>query len=70
MIQHVNNISKDIRYCFLTGNWGLPKNKYYKTGVCQILSRLSYISTLSHLRRITMHIGKEVKKFTRSLKFE
>lgn len=61
VIQRVNNITKDIRYCFLTGNWGLQKNNYVKTGVSQILSRLSYMASLSHLRRINMHIGKEVK---------
>ncbi len=56
-----NNISKDITYCFLSGNWGLQKNNYVKTGVSQILSRLCYMATNSHLRRINMHIGKEVK---------
>jgi DNA-directed RNA polymerase II subunit RPB2 len=61
VIQRVNNITKDIRYCFLTGNWGLQKNNYVKTGVSQIFSRLSYVASLSHLRRINMHIGKEVK---------
>lgn len=61
VIQRVNNITKDIKYCFLTGNWGLQKNSYVKTGVSQILSRLSYMASLSHLRRINMHIGKEVK---------
>jgi DNA-directed RNA polymerase II subunit RPB2 len=61
VIQRVNNIYKDIRYCFLTGNWGLQKNNYVKTGVSQIFSRLSYIASLSHLRRLNMHIGKEVK---------
>lgn len=61
VIQRVNNITKDIKYCFLTGNWGLQKNSYVKTGVSQIFSRLSYMASLSHLRRINMHIGKEVK---------
>jgi len=61
VIQRVNNIYKDIRYCFLTGNWGLQKNNYVKTGVSQIFARLSYIASLSHLRRVNMHIGKEVK---------
>lgn len=61
VIQRVNNITKDIRYCFLTGNWGLQKNNYVKTGVSQIFSRLSYVASLSHLRRLNMHIGKEVK---------
>ena len=61
VIQRVNNIYKDIRYCFLTGNWGLQKNNYVKTGVSQIFARLSYVASQSHLRRVNMHIGKEVK---------
>ena len=61
VMQRANNIHKDIRHCFMTGNWGLQKNSYVKTGVSQVLSRLSYVATLSHLSRINMHVGKEVK---------
>ena len=46
---------------FWTGNWGVPKNSYIRTGVAQILSRLSYGATLSNLRRVTIPIGKESK---------
>lgn len=35
-----------------TGNWGL-KNYVNKQGVSQVLNRLTYLSTLSHLRRIS-----------------
>jgi DNA-directed RNA polymerase II subunit RPB2 len=35
-----------------TGNWGL-KNYINKQGVSQVLNRLTYMSTLSHLRRIS-----------------
>ena len=64
-IQHcmskLNNIEKDIKYCFSTGNWGLQKTNYVRTGVSQVLSRLSYTSTISHLRRLIIPVGKEVK---------
>ena len=34
-----------------TGNWGLKMNSS-KQGVSQVLNRLSYLSTISHLRRV------------------
>ena len=33
------------------GNWGIKNNKN-KQGIAQVLSRLTYNSSLSHLRRI------------------
>jgi len=54
-------ITNGIRHCFGTGNWGVPKNSYIRTGVCQVLSRLSYGATISNLRRLTIPIGKESK---------
>lgn len=44
-----------------TGNWGVQKNSYIRTGVSQVLSRMNYGSTLSHLRRVVIPIGKEGK---------
>jgi hypothetical protein len=60
-ISRINIISQGIKSCFSTGNWGIPKSNYIRCGVSQILSRLSYNSTLSHLRRILIPIGKEGK---------
>lgn len=57
----INVITQGIKHCFSTGNWGLPKSSYVRTGVSQILSRLTYNSYLSHLRRILIPIGKEGK---------
>jgi len=57
------NISKNIKYCFSTGKWGVQRNSYIRQGVSQVLSRLSYISTLSHLQRIVIPVGKEGKNF-------
>lgn len=59
IISKVNVITMGLRHCFSTGNWGIPKSNYIRTGVSQVLSRLSYNSTLSHLRRIVIPIGKE-----------
>lgn len=54
-------ITNGIRQCFGSGSWGVPKNSYIRTGVSQILSRLSYGATLSNLRRVTTPVGKESK---------
>jgi DNA-directed RNA polymerase II subunit RPB2 len=56
-----NMITRDIKYALSTGNWTVNKQKITKTGVSQVLSRLSYLSTLSHLRRIVAPIAKDGK---------
>ena len=42
-------------------NWGVQKNNYIRTGVSQVLSRLTFGATLSHLRRVMIPVGKEGK---------
>lgn len=59
IISKLNIITMGMRHCFSTGNWGIPKSNYIRTGVSQVLSRLSFNSTLSHLNRIVIPIGKE-----------
>lgn len=55
-------ITKGLQHCLSTGNWGVQKNaSYMRTGVSQILDRMTYGATLSHLRRILIPIGKEGK---------
>ena len=54
-------ITKDIKYALSTGNWTVNRQKITKTGVSQVLSRLSYLATLSHLRRIVAPIAKDGK---------
>jgi DNA-directed RNA polymerase II subunit RPB2 len=49
-----------LKYSLATGNWGM-KNASKKVGVAQVLSRLSYNSTLSHLRRLNTPIEKTGK---------
>jgi DNA-directed RNA polymerase II subunit RPB2 len=55
------NISQRLYHCFSTGNWGVQKSKYIRQGVSQILNRLSYNATVSHLRRVIIPIGKDSK---------
>jgi len=50
-------ISNGLKYLLATGN--LTDQR--RTGVSQILNRLTYVSTLSHLRRINSPIPKESK---------
>jgi DNA-directed RNA polymerase II subunit RPB2 len=52
-------ITKGILYCLQTGNWGVRKSNYIRQGVSQILSRLSFGATLSHLRRMNIPSAKE-----------
>ena len=40
-----------IKYALATGNWGI-KTSSNKVGIAQVLSRLNYAATLSHLRRV------------------
>lgn len=58
-------ITNGFKYSLATGNWGSGNNTMnMRTGVSQVLSRHSYISTLSHLRRINSPIGKDGKLTT------
>ena len=41
-----------IKYSLATGNWGI-KTASNKVGIAQVLSRLNYTATLSHLRRLS-----------------
>jgi len=59
-----NNIAKIIKGGYIegilkgalaTGNWGM-KNNMNKQGVSQVLNRLTFMSTLSHMRRISTPI--------------
>ena len=40
---------------------GAQKNSYIRTGVSQVLSRLTYTSMISHFRRLMVPIEKEGK---------
>ena len=53
-------IERGLKYGLSTGNWGI-RNMQSKQGIAQVLSRLTYNSTLSHLRRINTPIEKSGK---------
>ena len=55
-------ITNGLKYALATGNWGI--NTSFRTGVSQVLNRHSYVSMLSHLRRINSPLGKEGKMIT------
>ena len=58
-----NSIERDINYALSTGSWGL-KNKNPRKGIAAILSRLTYLQTLSTLRRVVSQadkVGKQVE---------
>ena len=57
----INIITAGFKHVFATGNWGIQKNTYVRTGVSQVLSRMTWGATISHLRRIVIPIGKEGK---------
>ena len=61
ILTRINSITLGLKHCFSTGNWGIPKSNYIRTGVSQVLSRLTFNATLSHLRRCLIPIGKEGK---------
>lgn len=62
-IKH-QTISGGLKYSLATGNWGVRGGTVSKTGVSQILERLTYASTLSHLRRLNTPLGREGKQAT------
>ncbi len=54
-------ITRGIKYSLATGNWGQQGTPGVRAGVSQVLARLTYAATLSHLRRINAPIGREGK---------
>lgn len=53
-------IESGMKFSLATGNWGIKSNKT-KQGVAQVLNRLTYSATLSHLRRINTPVEKTGK---------
>ncbi len=59
-IVRANIIDSGLRYALATGNWGVKSNKN-KQGVAQVLNRMTYPATISHLRRVNTPIEKSGK---------
>eukprot|EP01113_Clastostelium_recurvatum_P008475 TRINITY_DN1400_c0_g1_i1.p1 TRINITY_DN1400_c0_g1~~TRINITY_DN1400_c0_g1_i1.p1 ORF type:complete len:1169 (+),score=338.29 TRINITY_DN1400_c0_g1_i1:148-3654(+) len=60
MAVKANTITKGLKYSLATGNWGADKSAA-RAGVSQVLNRLTFASTLSHLRRLNTPIGRDGK---------
>jgi len=56
-----NIVSQGMKYALATGNWGGERFSPTATGVSQVLSRLTYASSLSHLRRLNTPVDKGSK---------
>ena len=55
-------ITNGMKYSLATGNWGQNKvGQVQKTGVAQVLQRLTFMSSLSHLRRLNTPLEKTGK---------
>jgi DNA-directed RNA polymerase II subunit RPB2 len=54
-------ITQGLKYSLATGNWGSQGASDIRAGVSQVLNRLTFASTLSHLRRLNSPIGRDGK---------
>lgn len=62
LLSRIKIITDGLHRCMASGNWSVQKNaSYMRTGVSQIVDRMTYMATISHLRRILIPIGKEGK---------
>lgn len=55
-----NYLESVLKGALSTGNWGL-KNNSNKQGVSQVLNRLTFMSTLSHMRRVSTPVDSTGK---------
>ncbi len=61
-------IEKSLKYALCTGNWNMKRANTQtekRKGVSQVLSRMTYIATLSHLRRINTPMENKSGKLIR-----
>ncbi|KAK0418556.1 hypothetical protein QR680_013636 [Steinernema hermaphroditum] len=57
-----STITRGLAYSLATGNWGDQKKAHQsRAGVSQVLNRLTYTATLSHLRRVNSPVGRDGK---------
>jgi DNA-directed RNA polymerase II subunit RPB2 len=62
MLKVTSCLSSGLKYQFATGNWGLDKaGKPVRTGISQGLNRLTFMATLSHLRRMITPLARSGK---------
>jgi DNA-directed RNA polymerase II subunit RPB2 len=56
-----NTIENGIKRALATGDFGIKSVNSSKVGVAQVLNRLTYVSALSHLRRVNTPVDKSGK---------
>ena len=56
-----NSIENDTKYALSTGNWGHKSQAKSRKGIAAVLQRLTYLNTLSNMRRIVAPIDKNGK---------
>jgi len=57
-----NHVTDGLKYSLATGNWGDKGASAPKAGVSQVLNRLTYASSLSHLRRCNTPLARTGKQ--------
>lgn len=57
----VSTIENGIKRALSTGDFGIKQTNQNKVGVAQVLNRLTYVSAISHLRRVNTPIDKSGK---------
>ncbi|CAE8739290.1 unnamed protein product [Polarella glacialis] len=61
-IKDVSCLSTGMKYQFATGNWGMDKaGKPVRCGISQGLNRMTFMATLSHLRRMLTPLARSGK---------
>jgi len=62
IIKDTSCLSTGMKYQFATGNWGQDKQgKPVRSGISQGLNRLTFMATLSHLRRMVTPLARSGK---------
>ncbi len=59
-----NTIENDIKYALTTGNWGYKNQAKSKKNIASVLQRLSYLGTLSNMRRVSTPAIEKNSKLT------